>query len=101
VAIGYLLVAVVAAALAVFALQNGAPVKVEFLAWNVDRIPLAGVILGAFAAGLVIAGVPLALQRWRARSQLRRLEARLRTLEGQQQAQQQQRPLTPPREGSL
>ena len=99
-AIGYLLVALVAAALAVFALQNGAPASVRFLSWNVDGIPLAGVIIGAFAAGLIIAGVPLAIQRWRARSQLRRLEARLRTLEAQQQ-QQQQRPLTPPREGSL
>ena len=98
-AIGYLFVAVVAAALAVFALQNGDAASVQFIVWKVDGIPLAGIILGAFAAGLVIAGVPLAIQRWRARSQLRRLEARLRTLEAQQQ--QQQRPLTPPREGSL
>lgn len=97
-AIGYLLVAVIAAALAVFALQNGAPVAVEFVVWKIDGVPLAGVILGAFGAGLIIAGVPLAIQRWRARSQLRRLEARFRTLEAQQQ---QQRPLTPPREGSL
>jgi lipopolysaccharide assembly protein A len=99
-AIGYLLVAVIAAALAVFALQNGAPVAVEFAIWKLEGVPLAGVILGAFGAGLIIAAVPLTIQRWRARSQLRRLEARLRTLEAQQQ-QQQQRPLTPPREGSL
>jgi hypothetical protein len=75
---------------------------VHFIVWKLDGIPLAGIILGAFAAGLVIAGVPLGIQRWRARSQLRRLEARLRTLEAQQ-AELQKRPLPsqlqPPREG--
>src|SRR5215813_8923568 len=80
-AVGYLLVALLAAAVAVFALQNGAPTTVRFFVWNLDGIPLAGLILGALVAGLVIAGVPLSIQRWRARSQARRLEAQVRTLE--------------------
>jgi uncharacterized integral membrane protein len=79
-AVGYLVVAVLAAAVAVFALQNGAPATVKFFVWNLDGIPLAGLILGAFAAGLLIAGVPLGIQRWRARSQTRRLEAHVRDL---------------------
>jgi uncharacterized integral membrane protein len=82
-AIGYVVVAVLAAAVAVFALQNGTATPVRFLAWSLDGVPLAGLILAAFAAGLIIAGVPLALQRWRARSQARRLEAQLSALEGQ------------------
>jgi uncharacterized integral membrane protein len=93
-AIGYLVVAVLAAVVAVFALQNGAPATVRFLAWTLDGVPLAGLILGAFAAGLVIAGVPLGLQRWRARAQARRLEAHVRHLEARQVAT----PGAPPRE---
>ena len=84
-AVGYLIVAILAAAVAVFALQNGAPTTVTFLAWHLEGVPLAGLILGAFVAGIVIAGVPLGVQRWRARSQARRLEARLRELDSQSQ----------------
>src|SRR2546421_10931421 len=80
-ALGYLIAAVLAAAVAVFALQNGAPTPVRFLAWQIENVPLAGLILGALAAGLVIAGIPLGLQRWQARAQARRLEARVRELE--------------------
>ena len=91
--IGYVVVAVLAAVVAVFALQNGTPTPVRFLVWSLDGVPLAGLILGAFAAGLIIAGVPLAVHRWQARSRLRRLEAQLRTLE----ARREQTPLPPPR----
>ena len=90
--IGYVIVAVLAAAVAVFALQNGTPTPVRFLVWSLDGVPLAGLILGAFAAGLIIAGVPLAVHRWQARSRLRRLEAQLRTAE----ARREQTPLPPP-----
>ena len=81
--LGYLVVALLAAAVAIFALQNGTPTTVRFLIWDVDGVPLAGLILGAFGAGLVIAGVPLGIQRWRARSQARRLEAHVRDLRTQ------------------
>jgi uncharacterized integral membrane protein len=90
-AIGYVVVAALAAAVAVFALQNGTATPVRFLAWSLDGVPLAGLILAAFAAGLIIAGVPLAVQRWRARAQVRRLEAQIRALE----AQREQTPLPP------
>ena len=80
-ALGYLVAAVLAAAVAVFALQNGAPTPVRFLAWQLESVPLAGLILGALAAGLIIAGIPLGLQRWQARAQARRLEARVKELE--------------------
>src|SRR5437899_6548288 len=91
-ALGYLVAAVLAAAVAVFALQNGAPTPVRFLAWQLESVPLAGLILGALAAGLIIAGIPLGLQRWQARAQARRLEARVKELEA--------RPPTPTPRGS-
>src|SRR5262249_37772060 len=80
-AVGYLLVALLAAAVAVFALQNGAPTTVRFFVWSLDGIPLAVLILRALGGGLVIAGVPRTFQRGRARSRARGLEARSRTLE--------------------
>jgi uncharacterized integral membrane protein len=81
VALGYLLVAIVAAAVAVFALQNSAPTRVQFAVWSIDNVPVAAVVLLALAAGLVVAGVPLLIQRWRLRARLRALETRLAVLE--------------------
>ncbi|TMQ28372.1 MAG: LapA family protein [Candidatus Rokuibacteriota bacterium] len=94
-AIAYLLVALLAAAVAVFALQNGTPTTVHVFVWNLEGVPLAGLILGSFAAGLAIAGVPLGIQRWRARAQARRFEARAKELEAT--AQREKTPTTPPR----
>jgi uncharacterized integral membrane protein len=73
-AFGYLVVAIVAAAVAVFALQNGAPTPVRLIAWTVEDLPLAALILASLAGGLIIAGVPLMIQRWRLRSRLRAAE---------------------------
>ena len=84
-AIGYVVVAVLAATVAVFALQNGAPTPVRFLAWSLDGIPLAGLILGSFGAGLIIGVVPLVLHRWRSGSRLRQLEEQVRTLEARRE----------------
>jgi uncharacterized integral membrane protein len=80
-AFGYLLVALLAAAIATFALQNSDAVTIHFLFWSFRPLPIAGVTLAALAVGLMVAGVPLALarRRWRVRS--RGLETRLATLE--------------------
>lgn len=79
---GYIVVAIVAAAIAVFALQNGEPTPVRFVTWSVEGFPLAGLILLSLAGGLVVAGVPLLIQRWRLRARVRTLERRVRELEG-------------------
>jgi uncharacterized integral membrane protein len=54
--------------IALFALQNGTPVSVRFLAWQIDG-PLAGVVLGSAGAGALLVfliGVPQFLAaRWR------------------------------------
>jgi uncharacterized integral membrane protein len=80
-AFGYLVVAILAAAVATFALQNSEPVAIHFLFWSFRPLPIAGVTLAALAVGLIVAGVPLALarRRWRLRS--RGLETRVATLE--------------------
>ena len=80
-AMGYVVAALVAAVIAVFALQNGVPTSVRFLTWSIDAVPLAGVVLAALAAGLVVAGFPLWIQVWRWRSRARSAEARAAALE--------------------
>ena len=77
----YVVVAIVAAGVAVFALQNGEPTRVRFIAWTVEGFPLAGLILISLASGLVVAGVPLMIQRWRLRARLRAAERRVAELE--------------------
>ena len=80
-ALGYLVVAILAAATAVFAIQNGTPTDVRFLWWAVHALPVSALILVSLAAGLLLAGVPLLLQRWRLRSRVRTLETRVSMLE--------------------
>lgn len=59
---------IVGLGLAVFALQNGAPVALRFLAWQVDG-SLAAVVLGSAAAGAMLVllfGIPqVVAARWR------------------------------------
>jgi len=90
-AFGYLVAAVVAAIIAIFALQNGTPTSVRFLAWSLEAVPLAGVVLVALAAGLIIAGLPLWVSAWRWRSRARALQARVANME----KTQAQRPPAP------
>lgn len=96
-ALGYLLVAVIAAAVAVFTLQNSAPTRVQFAVWSIDAVPLAAVVLLALAAGLVLAGVPLLLQRWRLRARVRAAETRVAELERQREALEPSSAPAPPR----
>jgi uncharacterized integral membrane protein len=72
---------VLAAAVTIFALQNSAPTAVEFLFWKREGMPVSALILISLGAGLILAGVPLAIQRWRLRSRVRILETRVRMLE--------------------
>ena len=80
-AIGYAIVAILAAAVAVFALQNSAPTSIRFAVWSIDGVPLAGLVLVCLVAGIILAGVPLLIQRWRLRSKMRALERRVQALE--------------------
>jgi uncharacterized integral membrane protein len=77
----YLIVAVIASGITVFALQNTTPISVRFLVWSLPDTPLATVILVSVVAGIVLVGFPLLISRWRLRARARSLEARLATAE--------------------
>ena len=77
----YVLIALVAVAIAIFALQNADQVTVRFLTWQVERAPLAAVVLVAAAVGAILVSLVAFVQRWKLRSRVRQLEARLRDLE--------------------
>ncbi len=72
-----LFVAVLASALTVFALQNHTAVTIRALVWQLEGMSLAAVILLSAAAGIVLVGVPLWIDRWRLRTRLRALEAKV------------------------
>jgi uncharacterized integral membrane protein len=79
--VGYLIVAIITAAIVVFAFQNGTPVSVRFLTWTVPEVSTAAVILLTLVSGFVIAAIPLSIQRWRLRVRIRALEQQVRQLE--------------------
>lgn len=79
--LGYAVVALLAAAVTIFAIQNSAPTAVTFLLWTREGMPVSALILISLGAGLALAGVPLAIQKWRLRARVRTLEARVRMLE--------------------
>ena len=77
----YLLIAAVAIAIAIFALQNPDQVSIRFLGWQIERAPLAAVILISGAVGAIIVSLIGFVQRWKLRSRIRQLETRVRSLE--------------------
>jgi uncharacterized integral membrane protein len=68
---------VLGVAVALFAVQNGVPVEVRLFLWQVEG-PLAAIVLGAAAAGLLVAlllGLPdTLLSRWRMRQLERQVQ---------------------------
>jgi uncharacterized integral membrane protein len=77
VVLAYLLMAVVGAAAAVFALQNVDPVVIRFFAWRIDGAPLALVIIVSVMAGMALTMLVGVVQQWKLRSRIRQLEGRL------------------------
>ena len=75
----FLLIVVFALAVALFALQNAAPVRVSFLVWESKEAPLAAVILISVAAGVVLVSLIGFVQRWKLRTRIRQLESQLRS----------------------
>ena len=75
----YVLVAILAVVVAVFAMQNTASVSIRFLMWEIGGVPLAAVILFSLGVGIVLVGVPLWVQRWQLRARVRNLERRITT----------------------
>jgi uncharacterized integral membrane protein len=76
----YVLMALVGAAAAIFAIQNLDPVVIRFLVWRVEGMPVALVILLSAFIGIVFAALSGFAQQWRLRSRLRQLESQVAQL---------------------
>jgi uncharacterized integral membrane protein len=79
--LAYVLVGLLSAAVAVFALQNTQPMSLKFISWSIENVPLAGAVLASLAIGLILAAVPLSIANWRLRSRVRTLEQKVSMLE--------------------
>ena len=75
----YLLVALIGAAIALFAIQNINPVVIRFLGWQIDSA-LSLVILLSVVIGIVVASLIGLVRHWTLRSRIRQLESRLAQL---------------------
>ena len=73
----YVLMVVIGAAGAIFALQNIEPVVIRFLAWRIEGAPLAMVIMMSIVIGVVFASLVGIVQQLRLRSKIRQLEHQL------------------------
>jgi uncharacterized integral membrane protein len=79
--LAYILLVLVGAACAVFALQNMDPVVIRFVTWRVEGMPLGLVILLSVLGGVIFASGVSLIRHWKLRSRIRQLEARLATVE--------------------
>ena len=75
----YLLVALIGAAIALFAIQNINPVVVRFLGWQIESA-LSLVILLSVVIGIVVASLMGLVRHWTLRARIRQLESRLAQL---------------------
>jgi uncharacterized integral membrane protein len=79
--LAYLLLVLVGAACAIFALQNMDPVVIRFVTWRVEGMPLGLVILLSILGGVIFASGVSLIRHWKQRSRIRQLEARLSAAE--------------------
>ena len=70
----YVLMILVGAAGAIFALQNIDPVVIRFLFWRIEGAPLAMVIILSIAIGGVLTSLVGIVQQLKLRSRIRKLE---------------------------
>ncbi len=88
----YVLMALVGAAAAIFAVQNLDPVVIRFLVWRIDGMPVALVILLSAFIGIVFAALSGFAQQWRLRSRVRQLENQVAQLSAADAQRAAQRP---------
>ena len=75
----YLLVALIGAAIALFAIQNINPVVIRFLGWQIESA-LSLLVLLSIVIGIVLASLVGLVRHWKLRSRIRQLESRLAQL---------------------
>jgi uncharacterized integral membrane protein len=72
----YLLVALLGAAIALFAIQNNSAVVIRFLGWHFEG-PQSLVVLLSILAGVILTSLLGIVGHWKMRSRIRQLESRL------------------------
>ena len=77
----YVLMALVGAAAAVFAVQNIDPVVIRFLAWRIEGTPVSLVIMLSIMVGVILTSMLSIVRQWKLRSKIRQLEARVAQLQ--------------------
>jgi uncharacterized integral membrane protein len=80
----YVVMALIGAAIAVFALQNLDPVVIRFMTWRIEGAPLALVVLLSLITGTVLASLIGIVRSLKLRSRIRQLEHRLAQAQAQQ-----------------
>lgn len=88
----YVLMILIGAAGAIFALQNIDPVVIRFLAWRLEGAPLAMVIILSIAIGVVFTSLLGLVQQFKLRSKIRHLEANLAKTSAAAERQQADQP---------
>ena len=72
----YLLVALLGAAIALFAVQNNNVVVIRFLGWQIEGA-LSLVVLASVLVGVVLTALLGVVRQWKLRSRIRQLENQL------------------------
>jgi uncharacterized integral membrane protein len=88
----YILMVLVGAAGAIFALQNIDPVVIRFLFWRIEGAPLAMVIILSIAIGVVLTSLIGLVQQLKLRSRIRKLEHSLAQATAAAERQQPDQP---------
>jgi len=84
----YVLMVLVGAAGAIFAVQNIDPVVIRFLFWKIEGAPLAMVIVLSIAIGVVLTSLVGIGQQWKLRSRIRQLQQELARVNAATERQQ-------------
>lgn len=79
-AMAYLLVALLSAAIALFAIQNNNPVVIRFVGWQMEGA-LSLVVLLSVLVGVIVTALLGVVRHWKLRSRIRQLENKLARLE--------------------
>jgi uncharacterized integral membrane protein len=90
-AVVYLVVALVGAAIAIFAIQNISSVTIRFMGWQVEAA-LSLLVLLSILVGIVLTSLVGLVPHWKLRSKIRQLENRLARLPPAEQPRADQTP---------
>ena len=88
----YVLMIVIGAAGAIFALQNIDPVVIRFLVWRLEGAPLAMVIILSIAIGVIFTSLFGLVQQFKLKSKIRHLETNLANASAAAERQQPDQP---------